>query len=133
MSENKEYLGRGLAFPLQTNARGEISLSSGERDIEQSIRIVLMTVPGERKMRPEFGCRIHSLVFAPNNASTHGLTIHYVKEALKRWEPRIDVQQVHVSTDPGRDGTMLIHIKYQIKDSHDVRSIVYPFYLTGEE
>ncbi len=130
---DKEFLGRGLAFPLQYDPRGGIALASGEHDIAQAIKIILMTAPGERVMRPEFGCRIHELVFAPHNASTEGLVIHYVEQALERWEPRIDVQEVDVSTDPGRDGALLVEIKYRVKDTHDERSIVYPFSLMGEE
>ena len=129
---DREYIGQGLAFPLQVNPRGEIALASGERDIEQSILIILMTALGERVMRPEFGCRVHELVFAPQNAATESLATYYVKEALDRWEPRVDVQDVLVL--PSRqDGKMLIEIKYQVRDTYNERSIVYPFYLTGEE
>jgi len=130
---NREFLGQGLAFPLQVNSRGEIALARGERDIEQSIRIILETMPGERVMRPDFGCRIWELVFAPRDPTTEGLLIHYVQEALTRWEPRIDVQRIYVGDDPAQDGTVLININYQIKSTHDERSIVHPFYLAGEE
>lgn len=132
-SRNKDFLGQGLAFPLQVNPRGEIALAKGERDIEQSIRIVLETMPGERVMRPEFGCRIWELVFAPLDATTEGLLIHYVEEALTRWEPRIELREVLVSEDPVNDGTALLEIFYTIKATHDERSIVHPFYLSGEE
>ena len=84
-------------------------------------------------MRPEFGCRAHELVFASDNAASRGLMAYYVEEALVRWEPRIEVQAVVVSSEPGLDGAMLVEVKYRIKDTHDERSIVYPFYLTGEE
>src|SRR5690554_7136190 len=97
LSKDREYLGRGLAFPLQVNPRGEIALASGERDIEQSIRIILGTIPGERVMRPEFGCRAYELIFAPRNAATQGLMRYYVEEALTRWEPRIDVLAVEIT------------------------------------
>ena len=130
---NREFLGQGLAWPLQISPRGGIALARGERDIEQAIRIVLETAPGERVMRPEFGCHIHELVFAPYDAATEGLAIYYVEEALLRWEPRIDVQRVNVSRDPIQEGAMLIEIQYQIKETHEQRSIVYPFYLAGEE
>ena len=130
---NREFLGQGLAFPLQVNSRGEIALARGERDIEQSIRIILETMPGERVMRPDFGCRIWELVFAPRDPTTEGLLIHYVQEALTRWEPRVDVQRIYVGDDPAQDGTVLININYQIKSTHDERSIVHPFYLAGEE
>lgn len=130
---NREFLGQGLAFPLQINPRGEITLVRGVTDIDQAIRIILGTAPGERVMRPEFGCRIHEMIFAPQNAATEGLVAHYVEEALIQWEPRINVLDVNASTDPNHDGTMLIEIKYQIKDTYDERSIIYPFYLMGEE
>jgi phage baseplate assembly protein W len=130
---DREYIGQGLAFPLQVNPRGGIALASGAHDIEQAIRIILMTAPGERVMRPEFGCRIHELVFAPHDPATESLAIFYVEEALERWEPRIELQDVIVSPATRQDGVLLIEIKYQIKDTHDERSIVYPFYLTGEE
>ncbi|RME73782.1 MAG: baseplate protein [Chloroflexi bacterium] len=130
---NREFLGQGLAFPLQFDSSGRLALVGGERDIEQSIFIILGTAPGERVMRPEFGCRIHELVFAPNNAETEGLLIHYVQEALARWEPRITVQDVLVSPSPDNDAMVLIEIRYQVKDTHDPRSIVYPFFLMGEE
>jgi phage baseplate assembly protein W len=131
--DNREFLGRGLAFPLQVNPRGEIALVSSGRDIEQAMRIILETAPGERVMRPEFGCRIHELLFAPRNTTTEGLLIEYVKDALGRWEPRIDVRGVEVTPDPRNDGAVFIEISYQIKSSHNERSIVYPFFLTGEE
>src|SRR5690606_794869 len=120
-------------FPLQVNPRGEIALASGERDIEQSIRIILGTIPGERVMRPEFGCRAYELIFAPRNAATQGLMRYYVEEALTRWEPRIDVLAVEITNDPANDGVMLVEIKYRIKATHDERSIVYPFYIADEE
>jgi len=129
---DREFLGQGLAFPLQIDPRGGIALARGERDIEQSIKIILMTAPGERVMRPEFGCRVHELVFAPHNATTEGLIIHYVKQALDRWEPRIIVQEVDVSTDD-HGGVLWVEVKYRIRDTHNERSIVYPFYLSDEE
>jgi len=130
---DREYIGQGLAFPLQVDPRGGIALATGTHDIEQAIRIILMTAPGERMMRPEFGCRIHELVFAPHDAATESLAAYYVQIALERWEPRIELREVEVVTDPARDGVLLVEIKYEVKDTHDERSIVYPFYLSGEE
>lgn len=134
MNPNKEYLGQGLAFPLQTNGRGELALVTGPTDIEQSIRIILGTVPGERVMRPNFGCRAWELVFAPNNATTQALLKHYVEQALSFWEPRIDLKKVDVQNEPFSDGaTLRVIIQYVIKATHDPRSIVYPFYIMGQE
>jgi phage baseplate assembly protein W len=135
---DREYIGQGLAFPLQYDPRGGIALAGGERDIEQAIRIILETVPGERVMRPEFGCRIHDLIFAPYDATTQGLMIRFVEQALERWEPRVAVREVNVSVPasqdgPYQDGAVQIEIRYEIKDTHDERSIIHPFYLTGEQ
>jgi len=130
---DREYIGQGLTFPLQISQQGGFALAHGVNDIEQAVRIILGTSPGERVMRPEFGCRIHELVFAPNNATTRRLLAYYVEEALDRWEPRITIREITATTDPARDGALLVEIKYEIKDTHDERSIVYPFYLQGEE
>ena len=124
-SKGREYLGRGLGFPLRVNARGEIALVSGERDMG--------TKPGERVMRPEFGCRAHELLFEPRNASTETLMQQYVSDALRMWEPRITVQWVDVLIDENQDGAILVEVYYTIEETHDERSIVYPFFLIGEE
>jgi phage baseplate assembly protein W len=79
---DREYIGQGLAFPLQVNPQGGIALASGKHDIEQAIRVILSTALGERVMRPEFGCRIHELIFAPHDAATESLVVYYVEEAL---------------------------------------------------
>jgi phage baseplate assembly protein W len=132
-SRNKAFLGQGLAFPLQVNPRGEIAMVSGERDIEQAIKIILGTRPGERVMRPEFGCRASELLFEPRDAATETRLQQYVEEALRRWEPRIDVREVNVLPDDELDGALYVEINYVVKATHDPRSIVYPFFLVGEE
>jgi uncharacterized protein len=128
---NKQYLGCGLTFPLTTDGRG-LLLAEPEQDIEQAIRIILGTIPNERIMRPEFGCRIHELVFAPFNGTTEALAILYVEEALERWEPRVEVREVDVAQHPQLESAMLIDIRYRIKDTYDERSLVYPLYLAAE-
>jgi len=129
----REFLGQGLAFPLQLNQRGEVALARGEADIEQAIRIILETSPGERVMRPEFGCRAKELLFAPLNTTTQADMAYYVRLALMRWEPRIEVLGVNAYPDPYHDGAMLVEITYRVLATHNVRSIVYPFYLMGPE
>lgn len=133
MNRDKEFVGQGLAFPLQVNARGELALVTGPTDIEQAIGIILGTIPGERVMRPEFGCRAWELVFAPNNAATRGLLEMYVRQSLEFWEPRIELQRVNVTTDGADQNALLVEIQYRIKSTHDQRSIVYPFFLMGQE
>jgi phage baseplate assembly protein W len=132
MDPNKELIGQGWAFPLRLNTRNAISLVTGNNEIEQAIRIILGTIPGERVMRPEFGCRAWELVFAPNNAATQALLEYYVRQALEFWEPRIALQQVVVETRQDQETTLFVTIDYVIKATHDPRSIVYPFYVMGE-
>lgn len=129
----KAYLGTGLAFPMQVNSKGEIALVSGPTDIDQSIRIILGTRPGERVMRPTFGCKAHDLLFEIRDATTASLLKKYVIDALNFWEPRIQVLMVEVLIDDDMDGALQVEIDYEIKATHDTRSIVYPFFLAGEE
>jgi phage baseplate assembly protein W len=128
-----DFLGTGWSFPVGVDARGRITLSRQERDIEEAIRIILRTPKGQRVMRPEFGCQIHDLVFAPNDATTAGLAAHYVMEALGMWEPRIRIQHVSAETDPTEAARLLVEVQYQIKATHDSRSLVFPFYRILEE
>jgi phage baseplate assembly protein W len=125
----KDTLGTGWSFPLRVDGRGGIALSRHETDIEQSIRAILGTAKGERRMRPLFGCDIHNLVFAPNNATTWGLAAHYVEEALGWWEPRIDVTEIVPRPDPEDASRMLIDIRYSIRATNDARNLVFPFFL----
>jgi phage baseplate assembly protein W len=124
----RDFVGSGWAFPVGVDARGRIALSRRERDIEEAITLILLTPKGQRLMRPEFGCRIHELVFAPNDASTEGLAIYYVEEALAMWEPRIDVLSVQAAPDQAAPERLLIEIEYQIKATYDRRALVFPFY-----
>lgn len=123
-----DYLGQGLGFPLRINVQGGVQLTVAERNIEDSIAIILRTVPGERVYRPDFGCRLSELVFAPLNTETLLLVRLYVEEALERWEPRIYLEAVETNPDPVR-GRVDIIIRYTPKDDYDTRSLVYPFYL----
>jgi hypothetical protein len=126
-------IGRGWSFPPILDERGTVALTGDDEEIEQSIFLILSTALGQRVMRPEFGCRIHELVFAPNNATTAGLATRYVREALGQWEPRIDLKKVDVAPDPNDHARLIISIEYRILASHNNRSLVYPFYLIPEE
>jgi phage baseplate assembly protein W len=134
VGERVDVVGSGWAFPPTVDARGRIALARQERDVEEAIRMILLTPIGQRVMRPEFGCRIHDLIFAPNEATTTGLARYYVQDALEMWEPRIDVREILVAPDPLNTGRLLIEIRYEIKATHDERALVFPFYrIPGEE
>ncbi len=126
-------IGRGWVFPPRINNSGNVALTSGETEIHQAIHIILSTAPGERVMRPDFGCLIHELVFAPNNQATHATAERYVREALGRWEPRINVLEVRANAAPGEVGVMAVEVDYVIKGTHDPRSLVFPFYLLPDQ
>ncbi|MER0242007.1 GPW/gp25 family protein [Streptomyces sp. HSW2009] len=122
------FIGRGWAFPLRVGATGGIALVEREREIEEAIRLVLGTAPGERPMRPEFGCGIHDYVFAPGDGATAGRIAGQVREALERWEPRITVGEVRVAFDSVQAGTLYIDVHYTVRTTNDRRNLVFPFY-----
>lgn len=129
----QDLIGKGWRFPVGVDGRGGMALSEGERDIEEAIGIILNTPKGLRLMRPEFGCRIHELVFAPLNAATMAAAERHVEEALGWWEPRIEVLGVSAARAPGEDECLLVTVSYRIRATHDERSLVYPFYTIPEE
>lgn len=130
MTTISDLLGRGWRYPVQLDDHNEIALAAGEEDIQQAIWIILSTALGERLMRPDFGCGIHDLVFAPNNTGTAGLARFYVEDALVRWEPRIDLEGVEVQADPTEPELLLISVSYQVRTTDSRYNLVYPFYLT---
>jgi phage baseplate assembly protein W len=126
----EEFVGAGWAFfPMRTDVTGQIVLVTREREIEESIRLILATSPGERPMRPDFGCAIHDFVFAPADAATAGQIAFEVRTALERWEPRADVLEVRVDFDQAEEGTLRIQIGYCIRGTNDPRNLVFPFYV----
>ncbi|MEU8785763.1 GPW/gp25 family protein [Streptomyces sp. NPDC048637] len=126
---SEQFVGAGWAFPLRTDAGGGIALVRREREIEESIRLVLATAPGERPMRPEFGCAVHDMVFAPVNEATAGRIRYEVRSSLDRWEPRIEVQDVEVSPAPDDPSVLFIDVRYSVRGTNNPRSLVFPFYV----
>ncbi len=124
----KNFIGTGWQFPIRVNNRGGLSYSTGEKDIEEAIWIVLGTAKGERLMMPEFGCGIHDLVFAPLNPTTLGDIEFHVKDALTQWEPRIDVRDIRVQQEKEKPNLLLIRVDYRVRSNNSYYNIVYPFY-----
>lgn len=125
----KDLIGRGWPFPTKPGLGGAFKFAGGEGKIRQSIWIILETAPGERQMRPAFGCGIHDLVFQPNTAGLRGMVQQRVQDALTKWEPRIDVIDVRVETPPEGRNYLLIRIDYRIRTSNALYNLVYPFFL----
>src|SRR5215207_9505580 len=124
-----EILGSGVAFPLQVDARGALSLAGGDDDIAQAIELILGTAPGEREMRPEFGCAVHDLVFDTIDAGMVGRLETAIRTALDRWEPRIDVEGLDFDLAGVTEGRLLITIAYRVRATNNRRNLVYPFYV----
>jgi phage baseplate assembly protein W len=127
MSEGGDFIGRGWGFPAGISPAGAVRLVGGPEELDAAIRMILSTMPGERVMRPEFGCAVSGLVFAPLTAGTLGLVEQAVREALERWEPRITLDRVEAVPDRG-SGLVLIEIGYRVRATNDPRNLVYPFY-----
>jgi phage baseplate assembly protein W len=128
-----EIIGSGLAFPLQVDRRGGIALARDETDIEQAIELILGTAPGERPMRPEFGCGVHDFVFDSIDATTVGRMELAIRDALDRWEPRVFVETVEFNLDEVGDGRLIIDIGYRVRVTNTMRNLVYPFYVIPAE
>jgi phage baseplate assembly protein W len=132
MAEHSDFIGRGIAFPLRVDGRGGIALISGPEELDASLRTVLSTAPGERVMRPEFGCAIWDHMFAPINENTLGLMAQAVRDAAAQWEPRVELEDVRVLPEPG-GGRVTIEVDYRVRATNDRRNLVFPFYVLPEE
>ena len=129
----QDIVGSGWVFPPKIDAQGGLALTNEISELEQSIIIILSTSPGQRVMRSTFGCRLHELVFAPNNNQTAARARRFVEDALRMWEPRVTIVEVIAGPDPDDAASLLIEIQYEVKATHDRRSLVHPFYLLPEE
>ncbi len=128
-----DQLGTGVAFPLGVDQRGAIALAPGETDVEQAITIILATAPGERPMRPDFGCAVHDHVFDVLDAEAFGGIENAVREAIDRWEPRVEVLGVDFEMERQNEGRLGIVLTYSVRDVPGVRNLVHPFYVIPEE
>jgi phage baseplate assembly protein W len=122
-------VGKELAPLAKEKAVNRFALAEYEDSIRQSIRIILSTAKGERVMRPDFGCGIHELVFAPNSAATRGMAESHVSKALLLWEPRIEVLEVRARAAGAQEEELEISIAYRVLSSDSRFNLVYPFYL----
>jgi uncharacterized protein len=124
-----DFLGVGWSAPVSLSAEGQVELAHEEAAVRQSIWMILSTAPGERLMRPDFGCGIHELVFAPNSAETIGQVMSEVNQALISWEPRIDLETVDAFPDRDQLNRLIIQIHYRVRSTNNRFNLVYPFYL----
>ncbi len=123
------FVGRGFSWPMSVDHTGSIKLTDGAGDLDRSIQIVLMTAPGERVMRPQFGCRIWDLLFEPITPNLLGLIAEAVRDALAQWEPRIEVAEVVPVADEKDGGLVRVAVDYRVRATNDRRNLVFPFYV----
>jgi phage baseplate assembly protein W len=133
MSNERDFLGKGLRFPVSINLNGGVSTSALEENVRQSIFIILGTAPGERIYRPDFGCRIHDLMFAPNNDITAARAEVYCEEAIYKYEPRIEKLVCRALPHQDQPNRLDVRIEYVIAGKNDKRNLVFPFYLRNED
>lgn len=117
---------------LQVTARGQIDMVEGDESVRQSLLLLLSTSPGERVMRPEYGCNLRRLAFAPNDETTAGLAIHYVRRAVERWEPRVAIVSLDAGRDPISSERIVIALEYRVRATRRIDTIAYALSLTGE-
>jgi hypothetical protein len=127
---DRSFLGTGWPFPIVPDLTGRLAYVSGEALVQDSVEIILGTSPGERQMRPTFGCGIHDLVGEANTAALRGMVREKVRDALQRWEPRIDVLDVRVESPDDQRNRLDIWIDYRIRATNSFYNLVYPFFLT---
>ncbi|HEV7862024.1 MAG TPA: GPW/gp25 family protein [Acidimicrobiia bacterium] len=127
------FIGAGIRFPLEVDHTGSLAWATGPDALDRSLRVIIATAKGERAMRPEFGCAIWELLFAPVNANTLGLMAQATRDAIGQWEPRVALEDVAVTPDPADPALVLIEVNYRVKATNDRRNLVYPFYTIPEE
>lgn len=133
MASDQEFLGKGLRFPVSLNLNGGVSTSALEENVRQSLFVILGTAPGERLMRPDFGCEIHDLMFAPNNQITAARAQIYCEEAILKFEPRVSKVVCVAGPNPDEPNRLDVRIEYVVAATNQKKNLVFPFYLRNED
>lgn len=124
------FLGQGWAFPPQFERGGTAAHTVMEElDVKQSLHIILSTEPGERVMRPDFGCNMQAMVFEPINRNLITYMADQIEKAILYHEPRIDLKKVRINTADATNGVVLIEVDYVIRAINSRQNFVYPFYI----
>lgn len=128
MMSNVGFLGRGWAFPILPDESGRLGYTDGKENIEQSLKILLMTSLGERAMRFDYGNKAPDLVFAPGSVQYLRLLETSIREAIRRWEPRVELEDVLAESIEGDECRVMVNIAYSIRGSNARDNLVFPFY-----
>ncbi|HMG72723.1 MAG TPA: GPW/gp25 family protein [Pyrinomonadaceae bacterium] len=130
---NSPIVGTGWRFPILPDLTGGLGYTSGDENVEQSLKILLLTSLGQRVMRTDFGSKASPLVFAPGSLQNLGLLEGTVRDAVRDWEPRIDLEEVRVEPDLDDESRVTVHIGYRVRQTNTRSNLVFPFYLTAPE
>jgi uncharacterized protein len=135
MSTAFRFVGAGseAGGGLAVTSSGGVAMVEGDQAVRQALLLLLSTMPGERVMRPGYGSRLHRLVFAPNDETTAGLAIHYVRDAIRRWEPRVEVIDVDAGADPDAAWRLLVRLDYRVRASLTVGALTFSVDLRPED
>ncbi|MCA9948324.1 MAG: GPW/gp25 family protein [Anaerolineales bacterium] len=117
---------------LNLTPRQSIAMVTEDEAVRQAVLLLISTRPGERLMRPDYGCDIFQLVFSPNDDTTAAIAIHYVRQALLRWEPRIDIVSLDSRRDPANPTLLIITLEYQVRATKTNEQIELALDLSGE-
>jgi phage baseplate assembly protein W len=126
---SSEFIGSGWRFPILPDETGSLGYVNDDENVEQSLRILLLTDFGERVMRSDFGCRAPRLVFAPGSVQSLGLLESTIREAVRDWEPRVDLESVRAEVDVEDETRVTVNISYLVRQSNTRNNLVFPFYL----
>jgi phage baseplate assembly protein W len=124
-----EFLGTGWRYPILPDAGGGLGYVSGDDNVEQSLLVLLQTAVGERVMRPKFGTRLHEMLFAPGSPQNLSRLETSVREAVRDYEPRAELEEVRAELDPGDDTRVTVSVQYRVRQSNTRNNLVFPFYL----
>jgi uncharacterized protein len=129
MTNASSFLGTGWTFPPSFTNRGTIMVSA-EKDIHESLIILLSTTPGERVMQPDFGCRLNKHVFGAIDESAIAVIKDAVSKAILFFEPRVTVEQINIDDLDPLQGKILIVVNYKVRSTNNRYNLVYPYYFT---
>lgn len=116
---------------LSISSTGGIEMVEESACVRQAIFLLLSTRVGERVMRPDYGCELNRLIFSPNDDTTAGLAIHYVEQALARWEPRIDIVRLNAGREEAEPERLYIELDYRVRATRRNEHLEFTFNLAG--
>ncbi len=129
----RDFIGQGWRFPILPDSSGGLGYVSGDDNVEQSVKILLLTALGERVMRPSFGTRARSMVFAPGSIQNLRLLEVSIREALVEFEPRVQVESIRAEANPAQPWRVDVDIRYLIRRTNTRQNLVFPYYLGQAE